>query len=453
MCQSGLTAGKFPFKIVSIVRFQHGETMYLDYAEETFINSIIHFVSNNFEVLLYVTFSVLLMLLAVFIALYLKDVSLLLLFRTTFLRVLSAILIGGQLISMGILAYLYWQNYQKPAPELVLPLDIAASTQWVRDDLKIYFIEETKLQSVRINGRDAEVVLQAQDSIIEYHFSPDGLYVLTLTQKELYLTHLRSKESLVVDTVKVQGAAEAVNQSTENKGSIGGIQWAPDSQKFVYEVARWSKITSQDSAYVYTLSDRLKRAIKSPTRRISSLYWGRDGENLYFLRHEAQDTIAHPSAYEVRVFRIPLATLVPEPVALISYEDRSVPLENLQVRGIELYLANSKRSFGRHESADHLKSARGTAVGIDQDDYFYYVPSQWFRKRLFKVPREARPTEIPRHQYKGGDLVIRQIRWLPGNRYVIMEHQYLGVLVLEPDTGKVGSLIQAQGRTFGWYQN
>jgi hypothetical protein len=217
-------------------------------------------------------------------------------------------------------------------------------------------------------------------------------------------------------------------------------------------VARWSKITSQDSTYIYTLSDRSKRSIRSPTRRISSLYWGQDGADLFFLRHEAQDTIAHPSAFEVRVFRIPLATLVPEPVALISYEDRSVPLENLQVRGIELYLANSKRSFGRNESADHLKSARGTAVGIDQDDYFYYVPSQWFRKRLFKVPRELRSTEIPRYQYKGGDLVIRQIRWLPGDRYVIMEHQYLGVLVLEPDTGKVGSLIQARGNAFGWYQ-
>jgi hypothetical protein len=425
---------------------------YLDYQEDTLVNSIIHFVSNHFEILLYITTSILMLFLAVLVALRLKDVSLWLLFRTTFLRLLSVILISGQLISMGLLTYLYWQNYQKSAQELVLPLDIGASTQWVRDDLRIYFIEDTRLRSVRVNGKDADEILQADDPIIEYHFSQDGLHLLILTQKELYLTNLKSKENWLVDTVKLFGTNEESRNSQETRGSIGGIQWAPDSRKFVYEVARWSKFTSQDNVYIYSLSDRSKRVIRSPTRRISSLYWGLDGEELYYLQHEAQDAAEHPAAYEVRVFRIPLTTLVPEPVALISHKDRSVPLENLNIRGIELYLENSKRSFDRFGRGDHLKTARGTFVGIDKEDYFYYVPFQWFRKRLFKVPRESRVTEIPRHQYKGGELVIDHIRWLPGDRYVIMEHQYLGVLILEPYTGKVGSLIQARGHTFGWYQ-
>jgi len=97
-------------------------------------------------------------------------------------------------------------------------------------------------------------------------------------------------------------------------------------------------------------------------------------------------------------------------------------------------------------------SAKGNSIGIDAEDYLFYVPSKWFRKRLFKVPRELRYTEIPRHQYRGGDLVIDHIRWLPGDRYVIMEHRYLGVLILDPKTGKVGYLLQAHGNTFGWYQ-
>ena len=91
-------------------------------------------------------------------------------------------------------------------------------------------------------------------------------------------------------------------------------------------------------------------------------------------------------------------------------------------------------------------------VGVDQEDYFYYVPLRWFRKRLFKIPREPLSTAIPRYQYKGGSLVISRIRWLPGGRYVMMDHKFWGTMILEPSTGKVGLLVQAQGHTFGWYQ-
>jgi hypothetical protein len=60
---------------------------------------------------------------------------------------------------------------------------------------------------------------------------------------------------------------------------------------------------------------------------------------------------------------------------------------------------------------------------------------------------------MARHQYKGGDLVVKQIRWIPGGRYVIMQHRYLGVLILEPATGKIGLLIEADGHTFGWHKD
>ena len=78
--------------------------------------------------------------------------------------------------------------------------------------------------------------------------------------------------------------------------------------------------------------------------------------------------------------------------------------------------------------------------------------SKWFRKRLYKIPREPRDTDIPRYQYSGGDLVIDHIRWIPGGRYMIMEHRYWGVLILEPSSGRIGLLIRASGHTFGWYQ-
>ncbi len=82
----------------------------------------------------------------------------------------------------------------------------------------------------------------------------------------------------------------------------------------------------------------------------------------------------------------------------------------------------------------------------------YTTKTRWFRKRLFRIPREINKEDMTRYHYKGGDLVIDHIRWIPGGRYVIMEHKYWGVLILEPSTGRIGSLIQAHGRAFGWYQ-
>jgi hypothetical protein len=70
-----------------------------------------------------------------------------------------------------------------------------------------------------------------------------------------------------------------------------------------------------------------------------------------------------------------------------------------------------------------------------------------------RIRREARPSDIARHAYKGGELTITQIRWIPGGRYAIIHHRYLGLLVVEPATRKIGLLIAAtaKGNAFGWY--
>ncbi|MCK5178180.1 MAG: hypothetical protein KAR32_01515, partial [Candidatus Omnitrophica bacterium] len=204
--------------------------------------------------------------------------------------------------------------------------------------------------------------------------------------------------------------------------------------------------------YLYDLQEKKKRMVKSPARRISSLYWDKQSDHLYYLYHEAKDPSRDVSAYEVTVFRIPLATLIPELIVRIPFKDASVPIENLNLRGIDLFLSGDKLSFGGQGRENDLVSEKGASLGIDKNDYLYFVSLKWFRKRLYKIPREPRAADIPRYQYKGGDLVIDHIRWVPGGRYVIMEHRYWGVLILEPSTGKIGILVHARGHTFGWHE-
>lgn len=420
--------------------------------EKTFFEKIVTFLSNHFEFLIYINVSLAVLLILVFVAVKLSDIKARKFLHAAIRGVLYTVIIVGQITFFTILGYLYWKNYQKPVPEIEFTENITATTHWVKGNLRIYFINDNILRSVKINGQDKEDVFQANKPIKEYYFSPDGFYLLVLTQNDLFLVDRASKKDWHIDSLNRTDMEKNKEEKGSVDGSISGIQWAPDSQKFVYEISRWSKYATQDNVYIYTIKGRSKRSIKSPTRRISSLYWGRHDNHLYFLRHEAQDPSIHFSAFEVKVFRIPLATLTPELVAQIPFEKFSVPIESLNLRGIELFFGGAKLSFGRPGGEDQMVSEKGAVIGVDEDDYLYAVNTKWFRKRLFRIPREISDGSTTRYHYKGGDLVIDHIRWIPGGRYVVMEHKYWGVLILEPSTGKIGSLIQAHGRAFGWYQ-
>lgn len=419
--------------------------------ENEWFDTTIGFLGNYFELFVYVNGCLLALFLTIHIALKLRDVDFKGFLYTAFRGTLYGIIVTGQVVFIILFGYLYWKNYHRPAPELQLSHNVLAVTQWVKSDLTVYFIDGHVLRSMKVNGRDAEDVFKADGPIKEYHFSPNGRYLLIATQYDLVLLERNTKERRRIDTLKPAAAGSEMEKGSI-KGAISGIQWSPDSQRFLYEVSRWSKFATQDHVYIYTLEGQTKRSIQSPTRRVSSLYWDKQGKNIYYLRHEAQDTSVHSSVFEVRVFRIPLTTLVPESVTQISYDKSSVPLENLTVRGIELFLEGHKLSFGHSARPNYLVSEKGPSVSIDEEDNLYFINSQWFRKRLFKIPREQNIGDMPRYQYKGGDPVLDQIRWIPGGRYVIMEHKYWGVLIMEPSSGKIGLLIKAHGHDFGWYQ-
>ena len=420
--------------------------------ENTFFENITSTLSNHFELLIYISASSAALFFLTLVAVKFSDIRIQKVFHATIKGLLFTFIIVGQIVLCVILGYLYWINYRKPAPEIKLADNLIATTHWVKEDVRVYFINNKILRSVKVNGQDRKDVFQANELIKEYYFSPDGAFLLVLTQNDLFFIDQKTGKNYRIDGLKKINPQESQEEKESIDGSIGGIQWAPDSQKFVYEIARWSKYATQDNVYIYTVKDRTRRSIKSPTRRISSLYWGRHDNNLYFFRHQAQDPSIYSSAFEVKVFRIPLSTLTPEFVTQIPFDKFSVPIENLNFRDIELFFGGTKLSFGRPTRDHRAVSANGSIVGVDEEDYLYTTKTRWFRKRLFRIPREINKEDMTRYHYKGGDLVIDHIRWIPGGRYVIMEHKYWGVLILEPSTGRIGSLIQAHGRAFGWYQ-
>ena len=414
--------------------------------EERF-NEVVQYLSNHFELFSSVAGAASVLFLLVIISLKFREVSLKELFSLAFHNIMFYSVAVGLASMLSMAGYLFWVNYRHPAPVVQFPGDILPHTHWVRDSLKVYFIDGNTLGSVRINGQDKKDIFQAEDPIKEYHFSPDGKFILVSTSRKLHSVERGSGRITLIDSL---GEMES---SQELKGAISGIHWAPDSRKFCYEMARWSRYASQDKLYVYDLVEGKKMAIQSPTRRISSLYWDKDSQNLYYLRHEAKDTSVHAYPFDVRVFRISLAALQPEFVTEIPYEQSTIPIENLDIRGIDLFLGGDRLSFNPSIPRESLVSQKGQSLGIDEEGHLYFVPNRWFRKRLFKIVREPVISQMPRHQYKGGDLVIEQIRWIPGGRYAIMQHRYLGVLILEPATCKVGLLVEVKGHTLGWYED
>jgi hypothetical protein len=347
-----------------------------------------------------------------------------------------------------LLQYVYWINYGRPTVQRVVREDskeilTSQDTYWINDPLQLFYVRNNELRTISLNGKNDRSVFKLEEPILEYSFSPDNKYLLTITAPALYLVDIKGLTIRKIEEIFPPGQ----KVSPEFRGSISGCQWSPDSSRFVYEVSRWSKFTTQFNTYIYDVTNLQKNIIKSPTRKLSSLFWDKNGENLFYFNYEERDTLLYDYPYDVKVFRVPLTNYVPELVTEVPYDKRDLPLERLKERGIDLIPGTT--AVFRDKAPDILVSEKGLRVGIDSDDFFYFVPNQWFRRRYFRIPRRSDPIS-QRYAYKGGDLLIEQIRWLPGDKYVLLRHRDWGFLIFEPGTGRLGLLGLKDGSNFGW---
>jgi hypothetical protein len=314
-----------------------------------------------------------------------------------------------------------------------LILTIRPVTSWVESQFSVYIIVYHQLLKINIDGTNPEYVFKGDDIIREYHFSPDGRSLLILTKQGLYHLDRETQRSRLMDYLKGWADGEVA------KGVIGGIQWAPDSRKFCYEVSQWTQYGSQDRTYIYDLETNEKISISPPLKKASSFFWDEQGKNLYYSIYETKRQTPTP-LYGVKIFRIPLTTLESEGVVHLEAPESELPFVDTEPLGVKLFIPRHELSFGRAgRKVDSWASELGSRVALDNEGYLSYQDVNGERKRLFLIPRD------PKQGHP-----IRQLRWIPGGRYVILTYASTGVLILEPQSGRVGLLVP-YGKDFGWF--
>lgn len=359
-------------------------------------------------------------------------------------KILLYFVVGGEVFIVIIAVLLVWINYKRPNPvtfeQRVLPY-----TFWVKSKLPIYYVVDNTLMRMAADGTGETRIFEAQDQIREYHFSPDGRYILIVSTNDLDLLERKTSAAETIDTI-------TINPQEGLKGVIRNVQWSPDSRKICYEIAKWSAYAGQNHVYIYDLSDKSKRPVLARGKAVDDLTWDVKGQNLYYTQSEAMDTSRTSYPYEIKIYKVGLDDLTPKFIEKIPFKQSTLPSLNLQLREIKLYKGAEELSFGRQKVRPNVwVSPEGPRIGIDADDHLYYVRSRWWRKRLYPIPRMTEKSDFPRYQHGEGRLVIEHIQWLPGGRYVVMEHPKLGILVLDPAKGEMGQLTNFQGTTFGWY--
>lgn len=457
------------------------------------MSHIFQFIGNNFEAILYIQISLIILILGTFAALRVTAVVNDAFTSTGRLKLLFIVVFFSQFLLIG---YFYWANYHLSGLNLESAKTINENTSWVRERLTIYFIRDNSLIAKDIINQHENVILTREEGIEEYHFSPNGKYILIGTSSQIYLYNIKNGIVEQIDSVE--------QDRLNNKAVISGIAWAPDSVKFCYEVSRWSDVSSQDNVFVYNIKNKTKEMISNPGYVLSSLYWAEDGQSLYFLKHKSMDTSVSGYAFETWAYQIPLQTKKIEKLGFIQSETNVIPIENFAMRNINLYLEGKRLSFYKNGISEVLTSRRdskkttdknhyyinvntmrgdsdqfafpvledifsvkdsdqlmlynsmvsptGKYLGIDNNDHLYYVHNQWFHKRLFKLSRHENDNNVPKYlQPKVRELNIKHINWTPKGKYVLMEHRTLGILILDPLSSRIG-VIGKNGNAYGWYE-
>ena len=439
-----------------------------------FMKGVASFLSNNFEAILFINFLVILAYILAMISFRIKysDQRVIEEFVN---MILYQIVCVGQIAMVFLYGYVYWINYQTPVDPFLFPQDVQLNTRWIKTPLTLYFIINNKFCSIDLDGRNRKDLFTADSPIREYHIAPDGKNILIVTKTQLYLLNQKTQKTALLDHVDIPPDSDATDilgikvveqdqtaeslipspgqkaDNTRFKAVLSGVRWSPDGVQFCYEKSRWSKVSGQTGLYLYNIKEMKNYPIRVGSRRIASLRWDDKGENLYYLNHEVKNPVQYAYPYELKVYQVPLKTLRPQLLTRIPSESTEIPLENLDLRDIDLFLEGDNLIFKRLDERNHLSSKNGTLLGIDEKDYLFLKTGQWFKKRLFRIPRRPDPDALYKHQFKGGRLMLTKIRWLPGNNYVIMQHQYLGTLILNPWFLTLGQLTAEGGDVFGWY--
>jgi len=410
------------------------------------MNPLIRFLSNHFEIISILNAIVLSCAMIVILMSWARLLRLEHLLKAVNRSLFFLVFVGEAILVLS-LCFVFYDNY-RPQDPLDLSAQVKGNTAWVDDRLTIYYIEEKELITISAQGEGRQVVYRADTPIRSYHFSPDGRLLLVTTGKKLVMLDSDSDGVLTIDQV---GGNESDGKAAVT-GAFDGVRFSPQGDKFCYRKAAWTRFSSVENWKVYDVNNKKHQAIRHPTRPMNALIWGEQGDRLFFTWFEALDTTQHANPFRVKIFEIPLSDPKPRLSTEFLYDQPKAPEEYLaSIRDVPIHVSDRQLSFGKARDVRYsLTSAQGSRIGIDDEDHLYFIKNEWWSRRLFRIPRVGQDPELPHEFPQGGRLAVQYLRWLPSGRYVIMEHEFFGVLILDPILRKVGILITEKGDTFGW---
>lgn len=366
--------------------------------------------------------------------------------QTSFNKYLFCLLLAGETALFVVTVYVFGMN-MKSENKLNLAANLIDTTSWVKDDTTVYFIEDDTLAMIRPNGTGYRAAFESESLIREYHFSPDGRYILIVTDGALVQHDRKDFTNKLIASTNIKP-----EDRSELKGVISNVAWSPDSRRYCFRVARWSPYASQEQWYAYEIKTGEKTDLKTLGLKIPELFWDKAGESLYYSWFETLDTSVYASPYHVKLYRIFPKDGKAQFITQFPFNEPTLPLDNWALQGIALYQPDGELSFGRtHKTRYIWDSPKRGRLGINKKDEMYYVRNRWWRRYLYKIPRIPPKEETRDGRYRPGDFEVGAIRWLPSGRYVIMEHLRYGILVLDPSISWIGVLESKPAQAFGWY--
>ena len=177
-------------------------------------------------------------------------------------KVLLFMVTGGIYILIFTCGYIFWIEYQRSHQD-DLSRRLKPDTRWVMNKFPVYFSSGNKFGRINLDGSDLKIFYRAPFPVQEFIFSPNGRYIAIITSGDLLVYDQKLDQ---VDLVQSLGSLVQVQAA---KGLIRGLQWSSDSQKFCYELSRWSEVASADQFYVYGLQDKQKKMIQTSKKFLS----------------------------------------------------------------------------------------------------------------------------------------------------------------------------------------
>lgn len=409
------------------------------------ILQFINFLGNHFEILFAINATFIGIILFAYFGAKLATLNIIGFISENYKKFLFLFLIALQIFAITLFAfvYIYFNNSKKDFFDI--PHNLSDETAWIKDDLTIYLAEGTMLMSFGTKDSNLINVYAADSEIREFNFSPNGVMILITTEKNLILLNLKTNEHYVVDSLGSNVGNEELN------GVIGQVAWSPKSDRFTYEISKWSKYSSQQNIYVSDLNNN-KKSLNKIGKKISNLYWSNSGEGLYFINYESKDLDYNSYQFDINVNYIDLNTMNYKLVLTYPSQESRFNLDRLRMSNIDVFEQGKELSFKRQLNTAKVFSNKMLEVGIDSSDNFYFVNNKWFVQKLFKVPRIVTNLKDDKYKYYNkGELVIDNIKWLPSGKYVIFNYKTIGVIILDPINKRASRLFKRNVSIIGWF--